>query len=166
MHDWDPAVNLDYRFMLDVVADVSAHYDVDRNRIYQWGQSNGALFTGTVGTHHGELYAACVAFAGGDIEEAFASGSAGVGGINAYPRGFGPQGPSPDLVTGRKTPFLFVHGTGDTVVPPSGSTGLRAKMLGNGWDEGDAQLHLLPNGAHVWWTLHEEAWAFLMAHAR
>lgn len=168
MHDWDPTVNVDFQLMRDVVAAVSSQYDVDQRRIYQFGQSNGALFTSTVGTHHGELYAACVSIAGGDIVNAFANSPQSFHGITGWPRGLGPQGPSPDVVAqsgGRRTPFLFIHGTADTVVPPDGSRWLRNAMIGNGWDENDAQLHLLPNGAHVWWTLHEEIWSFFLAHS-
>jgi poly(3-hydroxybutyrate) depolymerase len=165
MHDWQPDVNLDLRFLLDLIADVGAKWNVDSKRIYQFGQSNGALFTSTAGTHHGELYAACCSIAGGDIVAAFAGSSQGFLGLSGWPRGFGPQGPSPDLVTGRRTPFLFLHGTGDTVVPPAGSISLHASMLANGWQENDAQLHLLPNGGHVWFTLNEEIWSFFLARS-
>ncbi len=165
MHDWQPDVNLDVRFLLDLIADVGAKWNVDWKRIYQVGQSNGALFTSTAGTHHGELFAACCSIAGGDIVAAFAGTSQGFLGLSGYPRGFGPQGPSPDIVTGRRTPFLFLHGTGDTIVPPAGSVSLHAGMLQNGWQENDAQIHLLPNGGHVWFTLNEEVWSFFMARS-
>lgn len=168
MHDWQRGVNLDWDLALDLIAETSSKYDVDRRRIYQMGQSNGALFTSTVGVHHGEVYAACASFSGGDIVAAYANTNSTVMGLSGWPSGFGPQGPTPGVVAssgGRRTPFIFFHGTKDPEVPSDGSTMLRAAMLANGWDENDAQTHIFPNGAHVWFTLNEEAWSFFLSRS-
>ncbi|MBI4567844.1 MAG: IPT/TIG domain-containing protein [Planctomycetes bacterium] len=168
MHDWQPTVNLDYQFMLDVLADLSARYNVDTKRVYQFGQSGGALHTSTVATHHGEVYAACVSIAGGDIVSAYSGSSMSFGGLSGWPAGTGPQGPTPSVVAQagtRRTPFLFIHGAADVDVPVAGTTSLRAAMRNNGWDENDTQAHLCPGGGHIWFTLNEEIWAFFMSRS-
>jgi predicted esterase len=50
----------------EVIADVEAHYNVDRNRIYLMGHSMGGYGTDNVGMHHPDLFAALAPAEGTD----------------------------------------------------------------------------------------------------
>src|SRR4051794_92890 len=59
--------------VLEVIADVEKHYDVDPNRIYLMGHSMGGYGTNRIGMHFPDLFAAIAPAQGTDTEELHAN---------------------------------------------------------------------------------------------
>lgn len=88
--------NRDIAFFDELHQSLEKRYNIDRNRIYVTGMSNGAYFSNLLASQRSEVIAAIAPHSGGP-------GLLAVTGIDAD----------------RKYPVLILHGTLDSIVPPS-----------------------------------------------
>lgn len=103
-----------------LIDDVLERYDVDPNRVYLSGFSNGALVMPSLLRERPDFYSAGISLSGGATN---------------------PSSTVVDPLT--ETPLWFFHGSGDTVVAARGSIDLSGAVNAAG---GDAQLTLVPGG--------------------
>ncbi len=110
-----------YHRHLDLLLDdLLGRYDVDMNRLYLSGFSNGAFAIPNIIRQYPDTYSAGILLSGGQVN---ASSSAAA--------------PLKDV------PLWFFHGTADPAVDPQGSVDLANAVQAVG---GDAQLTLVPGG--------------------
>ena len=98
----------DVGFVAATIEDVSARLNVDRDRVYMVGFSNGGMLAYRFAAERGDLLAAVAPMA------------ASIGG---KPSGKDPEWRIPDPV--RRLPILVVHGLSDNVVPHAGGSPAR-----------------------------------------
>jgi predicted peptidase len=110
--------------VLDVIALVEKHYNVDRARIYLAGHSMGAAGTWRIGLEYRDRFAALAPIAGTRPSQALEAA----------------------LSSGRKIPIIIVAGAKDALVPVDGCRQVaeKAKLLGH-------QVKYLeyPDGDHI-----------------
>ncbi len=110
-----------YHRHLDLLLDdLLGRYDVDTNRLYLSGFSNGAFMIPNILRQYPDTYSAAISLSGGQTNPASSV-------VDAL----------------QDVPSWFFHGTADGVVDPQGSVDLAGAVQAAG---GDAQLTLVPGG--------------------
>lgn len=105
---WDStgAPNIDLDFFKAIIEDVANLYDIDRNRIYCCGFSNGGMMTYSNATTASDIFAAFASISGFQLNE-----------FHHRPTG------------ARPTPFLHIHGKADDFVKYSCMPVIRDNMI-------------------------------------
>ncbi|MFN0276440.1 MAG: T9SS type A sorting domain-containing protein [Chitinophagales bacterium] len=88
----------DVQFLSNLIDTISANYNIDQNRVYSTGMSNGGFMSYTLAGELSNKIAAVASVTGSIDKDRFAA--------------YDPQHP---------TPVMEIHGTGDFVVPYDGS---------------------------------------------
>ncbi len=91
---WNMTGTADVNFLLALVDTIANRYDVDRNRIYSTGFSQGGFMSHTLGANHADKFAAIAPVSGTLV--------------------------SRNIKPARPMPVLHIHGTADSMVSYSG----------------------------------------------
>jgi len=131
----------DLLFFDALLSDVRKSYQVDSNRIYVIGMSNGGYFAHVVGRHRSKTVAAVASHSG-------PLGLETLLGINAP----------------RKFPVLIIHGAKDVIFPVGIARENRDKYKKEGHEVKYVEL---PDVGHMWGSganINETIWDFFTAH--
>lgn len=95
---------------LAVLADLKAKYNINENRVYLMGMSNGGLGTDYLATRYPDLFAAAVPIAGNPVDEAT-------------------EDDDPAMLRNlRNVPFRIMHGEADPVIPVGADRVMKARL--------------------------------------
>jgi polyhydroxybutyrate depolymerase len=131
----------DFAFFDQLLTTVSGKYNIDRNRIYLTGTSNGAFFSHLLASQRS------------DVVAAIACHSGGIGVLARRP----PQ-------VKHKYGVMIIHGDQDSIVKVD--EGRKARDSYKEWGFPVEYLEI-PNHNHLWGTkadVNAKLWKFLMAH--
>lgn len=152
-HCWPLALEWsreDLAFFDALYAHLTGQYNVDLNRVYLTGMSNGAYFSSLVALQRSDRVAAIAVHSGGlscTWPELLGSGEVTV-------------------AAKRKFPVMIVHGDADPIV--SVEEGRRARDTYKRWGH-EVEYVELHNHTHVWANdqgINERIWKFFMDHPR
>lgn len=133
--------NRDVAFFDALHTKIEREYDVDRNRIYVTGMSNGGYFSNLLAAQRSDVIAAIAPHSGGP-------GLLTLSGVRSE----------------RKYPVLVIHGTLDNIVPPAEGRNTRDLYK----DEGhEVELIEIRGLRHFWGTYHganAKIWEFFKNH--
>jgi predicted esterase len=93
------------KYVLQLIQEIKAAYQIDYNRIYLCGHSMGGFGTWSIGINYADLFAAISPCAGGMV-----GGGPGASSLPDHPRG--------GLINLKATPVYFYHGADDPRVSP------------------------------------------------
>jgi poly(3-hydroxybutyrate) depolymerase len=135
----------DVAFFDALYAHLTSQYNIDLNRVYVTGMSNGAYFSHFLALQRSDRIAAIAVHSGGLGLLAFS-----------------------DVPVKRKYPVLIIHGDADTVVAVEEGRRARDAYQRWGWDR-DLEYVELPGHPHLWaydLGINERIWKFFMDHPR
>ncbi len=145
----------DVQLALDILNETGLSYYLDAKRLYAVGHSRGAGFTGLLATTSGQMM-----IASGGYQSPFAAY-----GVNAS---YDPtQGAVDPTLSTPKRPVWVIHGSGDSVVPPSYGKAFADALTAAGWD---VTMTSVPSGPHTWlWRsqygqTNQDLWDYFASH--
>lgn len=133
--------NRDVAFFDVLHKSIEQRYNIDLNRLYVTGMSNGAYFTNLLASQRSDVIAAIAPHSGGP-------GLLAVSGVKAD----------------RKYPVLILHGTLDSIVPPNEGRNTRDLYKQEGHE---VELMEIKGLRHFWSTRHggnARIWEFFKEH--
>jgi poly(3-hydroxybutyrate) depolymerase len=168
-----PDQNADLLLVRASIVEAIRVYNVDPDRVYAIGHSNGAFFTHLVATSLRDRVAAFASSSGGLVRCAttpscgFRATGTACGSLRAITRACnctGPELPVATNASGRRPPAYLTHGTDDPMVSVEYTCALASRLSSLGFTvrtslrNGDG--HSLPE------TFAQDAWAFMAAYRR
>ncbi|MBL8604889.1 MAG: hypothetical protein JNK72_23375 [Myxococcales bacterium] len=168
-----PTANADLMLTRAIIAEAQRRYNVDADRVYAIGHSNGAFFATLAAMTLSDRIAAFANSSGGLVQcnttqscrfEGTGSTCAQLRGQSGWCNCTGAEKPGPIATSGRRPPGYFAHGTQDPLVSVYYTCALEARMQSLGYTvstvlrSGDG--HVLPS------RFATDAWGFLSRYRR